>query len=521
MLDLLIRNISIADGSGTPMYTGAVAVKDGKIVKVAPQIEEEAELVIEGNPAQILSPGFFDTHSHNDMLWLFDPKLSTQLLQGVTYDLCGNCGKSLAPVTPENFHILQNYTAPTMPYPDCSEEWIQWTSFEHYLEALKRHGRDRDGGFLIGHGTLRIAVMGMDNRRPTDEEMERMKALLEESMQAGAKGMSSGLIYPPGMFSDTAELIELCKVVAKYDGVYTTHMRNESHHVIESVIEALTIARESGCKLIISHHKMCGDQYAEGYKESYRLITEAQAEGVRVICDQYQSNKGNTTLKTLFPPFSHVGGTQKLLERLRDPEEREKILYGMKNDSSYENFLINLEPQDLIIVNSPECPKYNGMHLGEIAEDMGLGVHECACVLDLINNGKTLMAVRMSQQYVVDEIFKFPFTAIGSDGIGAGSGAPTHPRAVSNQVHMLENYVRERKLVSWEEAIRKCTSLPADFLGETTKGHIAEGYDADIVIFDRNTVGSDASFVNSNVKPRGINYVFVKGKMAVKEGEIL
>ena len=521
MFDLLIKNISIADGSGAPMFKGCVAVKDGKIAKVAEAIDEPAAAVIEGKPEQILSPGFIDTHSHNDLHWMIDHKLSTQLIQGVTYDLCGSCGISAAPVNPDNFDMLKRYTAATMPFTGFDDEWKSWDSFGKYLESVKKRGRFADAGFLVGHGTLRIAVMGMDNRVPTAEELEKMKALLRDAMEAGAAGLSTGLIYPPCVFSETAELVELCKVVAEYDGIFSTHMRNESTRLIDSMNEVIGIAKQAGCKLLISHHKVSGVHNSHLVKQSLPLIQKAREEGLRVICDQYQSNMGSTTLAAVLPPFCHEGGTEAMLARLRDPETKAKAIDMMLHDNSFDNFMIQMGPDAILIVNAPGTPQYHGMYLDKIAEQMGVEPAEAVCRLELENNGVVLMAVRICEQSVVDEIFSFPYCAIGSDGIGAGTGTLTHPRSTSNQVHMLEDFVRNRKVVSWEEAIRKCTTLPADFLGLDSKGRVKEGADADIVIFNRDTVGSDADFVNPNVSPRGIDYVFVAGVMRVKDSTVL
>jgi len=519
--DVLVKNISIADGTGSPMFTGCVAVQDGKIVKVAPSIEGEAQLVIEGNEKQILCPGFFDTHTHGDMQRIFDPYMTTQILQGVTYDVCGNCGISAAPVDPNNFDLLKRYTAPLMPFNQFDEQWATWDTFGKYLDAVKNVGCKIHAHSFVGHGTLRIAAMGMEDRAPTAEEMEVMKSLLREAMEAGALGMSSGLIYAPGVYSTTEELVELCKVVAEFDGVYATHMRNESSHVVESVEEALTVARQAGCKLLVSHHKVSGPANRELYKKTLKLISDARAEGMNVICDQYQSNKGSTTIAALLPPFCQADGTNGLLRQLADPARRAEITNAMRNDDSYENFLKFLGAHSILIVSSEMTPQFNGKYLDEVAATLGMSAEDAVCQLELDNNGIVLMAVVMCEQDVVDEIFKFPYTCIGSDGIGAGTGTRTHPRAVGNMVHMLEDFVRNRKVVTWEEAIRKATSLPADFLNVPDKGRIAEGKDADLVIFDRENVGTDASFENPNVDPRGIDYVFVAGKLVVKDGSVI
>ncbi len=522
MYDLLIRNIDIADGSGKALFRGSVAVKDGKIVKVsAGDISDDAAYTVTGKDGQILCPGFFDTHTHGDLQRIADPYISTQLLQGVTFDVCGNCGISAAPVSDETFTIMKRYSEPVIPFKGYDEEWKTWHTFGDYLASVKKRNPAIHTGAFVGHGTLRIAVMGMENRAPSAEELEKMKALLKEAMESGALGLSSGLIYAPGVFSQTDEMVELCKVVAAYNGIYATHMRNESFNVVESVKESIFVAKQAGCKLLISHHKVSGSKNHDLYKQTLKLIEEARQEGLNVICDQYQSNKGSTTLAALLPPFCQSEGTEGLLRQLSDPAQRAKIVKGMEEDATYENFLLDLGSDNILIISCQNTTEHNGKTLTEIAKDYGLSPAETVCQLQLDNAGNVLMAVCMCQQDVVDAIFSFPYTCMGSDGIGAGAGTLTHPRAVGNYVHMFEDYVRERKLVSWEEAIRKCTSLPADFIGLKEKGRIAEGCDADMVIFDRERIGTDASFTNQNAKPKGIEHVFVLGQEKVKHGEIV
>ena len=521
MLDVLIRNIDIADGSGNPIYRGSVAVKDGKIVKIASAVAEEAKTVIEGKDGWVLSPGFIDTHTHSDLLRLVDPTLNPQIVQGVTYDICGNCGISAAPIRPKTFDLLKKYVEPVLPIKGVDEEWSQMTTFSGYFESLKKRNPSIGMGALVGHGTLRIAVMGMDNREPTKEELEEMKAILREAMESGALGLSSGLIYIPGVYSKTEELVELCKVVAEYHGIYATHMRNEGAYVVESVKESIDIARKAGVRLIISHHKISGFENHDLYKETLGLIQKAREEGMNIICDQYLYNYGSTGMSALLPPACQSEGTDGMLKKLKNPAERAEIIQTMKTDLTYENFLKYLGADAVLVVSASETKEYNGKFMDEVARLMGKEPEDAVCELLVQNSGSVLMAVRMCEEDVVEEIFKFPYTCVGSDGIGAGTGQLTHPRAYGNFVRVFETYVRERHIVSLEEAVRKCTSLPADFIGLSTKGHIKEGYDADIVIFDRDKIGTDATFSNPITPPKGIAYVFVGGKLVVKDCKVI
>lgn len=380
--------------------------------------------------------------------------------------ICGNCGISAAPVALQTFEDLKKYCRPVLPFDSFDREWQTWTEFGKYLAAVEKRHPVFQSRALVGHGTLRIAVMGMADRTPQAYELQKMKDLLEQSLQQGALGLSSGLIYVPGVYSKTEELVELCKIVAKYDGIYSTHIRSESGGIVEAVKEAIFIARESGCRLIISHLKVSGLQNEKFTDEIIGLITDARKNGIKVLCDQYQSNKGSTTLAQLISPEFQADSIKGLLAHLKNPHSRQKIIECLKND------------------------------------------------------GNVLMAVTMCRQQVVDKIFKLPFVAIGSDGIGAGSGIKTHPRAYGNFAHLFQDYVRNRHLVSWQEAVRKCTFLPCSFIGIKNKGLIQQNYDADLVIMDRQTVGTQANFENPFLPPQGIEKVFIKGYEVVDCGQI-
>lgn len=521
MYDVLFKNVWIADGSGQPLYRSSVAVQDGKIVRIAEDLAGEAKLELTGDDTMVLSPGFFDVHTHNDLLLVKDPCMTPQVLQGVTFDISGNCGQSAYPVSkdPEKRDLLRKYTGAVMPIADVPQ-WEHMTSFREYRAIVEECRPRIHYGNWIGQGTVRIAVMGMDNRPATPDELEQMKAIVREAMENGALGMSTGLIYAPGVFTPEEEITELAKVVGEYGGVYATHMRNESNRVVESVEEAIRIARASGCKLLVSHHKVVGKKNSPLYKKTLALMDQARAEGMTVMADQYLFNYGSTTLCALFPPKYQADGVEGLMAHLRDPATRAEICANMETDESWENFFCIMGADGILVVSCPLTPEYNNLHLSEIEAKTGVPAAEVAADLLLKNNGNVLMAVRLSEQEVIDGIWSHPFTAAGSDGIGAGFMDLTHPRAYSAFVHIFEEYVRQRHVVSLEEAVRKCTSLPAGFLGIASKGLVKEGYDADLVFFNRDTIGSDASFAKPRVAPRGVDYVFVDGQVVVEHGKI-
>ena len=528
MYDIFIHNIDIADGSGAPLFKGSVGIKNGKISKVIRADTNTAVWkdtsdfgnVIEGRESWILCPGFFDTHNHNDLYPMIDRYERAALLQGVTTEIVGNCGQSPAPVNPDNFKLLADYLKPLLPYEVDTELWRSWSTTGKYMEDLRAMKPVLHREQLIGHGTIRLAVMKMENRSPTEEEMERMKAYLREAMEAGAIGLSSGLIYPPGVYSDKEELIELCKVVREYDGVYSTHMRNESDGVVEAVREAIDIGRQSGCKVLLSHLKAIGPNGPENAEEIRRLIEDAHREGIRVINDQYQYNLSSTTLSVLFPPFALKDGVAACINRLLDQKYRETLRKNIEEDLSWENYIRKIGPDKLIVITAEVTKECEGKSIAQIAADRGGSAIDTTFDLLAENNGNVLLALEFCDETLVEKIFRFPHTAIGCDGIGTGSGLPSHPRGYCNHVRMFGVFVREKGLVSWEEGVRKCTSLPADFLGLKDRGYVRDGLLADLVIFDREKIGSKADFSDPFREPEGICYVLTDGVIRVDHGNL-
>ena len=513
MDDYIVRNIDIADGSGKEIFKGDIAWKDGIITAVGDVTGHDAKNVIEAEPGWVLSPGFIDTHTHNDDLVFVDHTQWPQLKQGITTEITGSCGVSTFPYSKKYLNALKKYCK----YQDIilpHKQWLKWDTYENYRKDADEHHPLINDLNLVGHGTLRIAVMGMQNRKPSAEEMAKMKELLREAMDHGAIGMSSGLIYAPGAYADKDELAELCKIVAEYDGIYSTHIRNEGAKIIEALQEAIDIGMESGCKVLISHHKVMVNDY-DLQQKAAEMMESARQKGLRIINDQYVYNTGSTALGAMLPPYV-------LSEKVRfflSPSYRAQVKKSIETETSWQNFMKMLDHDTIIIIRSDKTPQYQGMSLAKAAAAEGIDDIDMLFKILLKNLGSSTMVMQFSDMEMVDRIFRSPYTCIGSDGLGAGNGHPAHPRAYANQVKVFSEFVRERHVVSLEEAVRKCTSLPADFLG-INKGHIKEGYDADIVIFDPETIGSDASITDPIRDPKGIEYVFVNGSLRLKDGVI-
>ena len=515
--DVIVRGVCIADGSGGPLIRGDVSWKDGRITAAGDSSGREAKLVIDAEPGWVLAPGFIDTHTHNDQLVYLDHTQWPQLLQGITTEITGSCGVSPFPHTDRFLPFLKAYCHQlSMDVPD--DQWARWRTYKDYREDVLKHEPLINDLNLVGHGALRIAAMGMENRPPLAEEMECMKDLLREAMENGAIGISTGLIYPPGTYADREELTELCRIVAEYDGVYSTHMRNEGAAILDAIGEAIDIGMSAGCKVLISHHKLMVPD-PDLQQAAYDLMDDARRRGLRLINDQYMYNSGSTTMTALLPPYTLQNGIGQCIENLRDPDYQAKVRDSIENDTSWQNFLLEVDRETIIIIRADNTPQYQGLSIAEAARREGIDVIEMLFRIMIANEGTATMVLQFSDMEMVERIFRSPYTAIGSDGIGAGNGHPAHPRAYDNQVRVFSEMVRKRHAVTLEEAIRKCTSLPADFLG-INKGHIAEGYDADIVIFDPETIGSQASFSDPICEPEGIEYVFVNGTLRVKGGKI-
>jgi N-acyl-D-aspartate/D-glutamate deacylase len=515
MLDILIKNALLADGSGNEIYNSDIGIAGGKITLIQPTIEEKAEKVIDCQKKWVVSPGFIDTHSHGDFGIFACPGAKTKLFQGVTTDLCGNCGISAVPVNPDYFDILKGYVSEYI----MPSEWKQLDQFSKYLDLIKELPLGINMGFLVGHGTIRIAAMGMDNRKPTESEMDTMKSLLREAMESGAYGMSSGLIYPPGVFADKDELIALCQVVKEYEGVYATHMRNESFGILEGVKESLEIGKVSGVKLLISHHKAVGMENFGKSVETLAMIDEAVKEGMNIRLDQYPYTACSTSLSAMIPPEFHDGGVAKLVERLKDPVEREKIKAGIfdETDDSWDNMYREAGFENILVVSGDHTPELVGKTVSESAKIIGMEPIDTLFEI-LIKNQASVQCVEFAMgEEDIERIMTYPLTMVGSDSMLAIDQGMFHPRAIGTYPRVLGRYIREKKVIPLHESIKRMTSMPAEFFGISGKGLISESYDADIVIFDPKTIIDQSDYLDPHKPNIGIHYVIVNGEIAASD----
>ena len=513
MSSILIRNGRIIDGTGNPWFRGDVAIQGDRIYDIGPQIDN-----IEGlRPDRVIDagdmcvcPGFIDIHTHPDLGVFYKEVQDYKLRQGVTTEVAGNCGWTAAPVAPETGELLKGFMA--FMTPPSGVTW-GWSTFGQYLEAVDGSRPATNIAALLGHSTVRIAVMGFELRAPTKSELERMKALVEDAMQAGAFGLSTGLTDVPATHSESPEIVELAKVASRHGGIYATHIRSEGDRLIESIQEAAEIGQRAGLPVQISHHKAMGRANHDKVRESLALLERTRDGGLDITADQYPYTAGSTTLQSLLPPWSQEGGTAHILRRLKETSTRRKIGEEILNADGETQAGGSLDNVFVCSVATPENQRCVGLSITQIADLRNQDPIEAA--LDLLveeNCAAGMVAFSMSEDDV-RTVMGHPTTMIGTDGLYS-TGNP-HPRLYGTYPRILGRYVRELKLLTLEEAVRKMTSFPARKLGLGNKGVLRPGADADLVVFDPKTVIDRATFEQAQQYPVGIEYVLVNGELAV------
>jgi len=514
-MNLIFKNGKIYDGLGSKPVTGNICVKGDRII-YTPDKEspKKADRVIDIEELAI-APGFINIHSHSDMALLVDGSAPSCICQGITTEVMGNCGYSLAPLAKDSLDEIQRE------FKKVYGRNATWKNFREYFSILEETGISPNIITLVGHGTLRGSVVGAKDREPSREEMEKMKENLAEAMEDGAAGFSTGLIYPPGCYSKTEELIELAKTVKDYRGFYSTHMRGEGETLIEAIREAVAIGSEGGIPVEISHLKAAGEKNLGKTKEALQVIRDARKKGLFIQHDQYPYTASSTGLSMMVPTWVQDGGTDAAIARLRDDETRGKIKKEME-ESAYKN------GRNVLIsyVNLEKNEKYEGSFLNEAAEVEGKEIFDF--VLDLLLEEEVSVgAIYMSMdEEDVCRVMADPYTAIGNDASAHSISGPLrkgkpHPRTYGTFPRVLRRYSRELDILTLEDAIRKMTFLPARMLGLKDRGVIRNGYFADLVVFNPRTIEDTATFTEPHSYPKGIEYVVVNGQIVFEKGEIL
>ncbi|MBC5801549.1 MAG: amidohydrolase family protein [Candidatus Eremiobacteraeota bacterium] len=457
-----------------------------------------------------VTPGFIDVHSHADFGPFLHDDDTTKVLQGVTTEVVGNCGISLAPTTSERRTLLASAFEPRLSELEPSDG-----SFAQYLAAMDERGYVTNFAPLVGHNTLRIAALGMEAREPTDDELAQMGKMLEEALDAGAFGLSTGLIYPPGTFSVTSEIVALAERL-RPNTLYTSHLRSEADALLEAVAEALHVGESTGTRVQISHHKAAGRSNWGKTRESLALIAAARARGVDVHQDVYPYLAGSTSLRAALPPEFHAGGAEATLARLRDDTALSKLAARIADGApGFEN-LVKQAGYDGILIATTASGRFEGMTLSEVGHELAVDPFHALVHVLVQERLEATMTIFLMNEGDVERVITDAHTAIGSDGAYAGSGGKPHPRLFGTFPRVLARYVRERRTLSLGAAIHKMTALAAHIFRLPDRGTLAAGQIADIVAFDADTISDDLDYRDPVRAPKGIAWVMQGGRTVVQ-----
>jgi N-acyl-D-amino-acid deacylase len=518
--DIVIRGAEVADGTGSPRFAADVGIKDGRISAIEPSAVKpgassadrlDGARVIDAG-GLILSPGFIDMHAHSELAVLTDHDHLAKLGQGCTLEVLGQDGLSYAPVNDE--------TAPQMW--EAIAAWngrldvdYDWRSVGDYLDRLDR-GTPTNVAYLVPHGTVRMMAMDWEDRRPTPAELAFMKSQVAQGMEEGAFGLSAGLSYTPGMYADTAELVELCKVVAQYGGYFGPHQRSYGAGAMEGYAEMIQIAREAGCALHLAHATLNYDVNQGRAAELLKLVDEGLDEGIPISLDTYPYLPGMTMLAAMLPSWSLAGGYAALGERLKDAETRARIVHELDvvGTDGANGVPVDWAKIEIAGVTKPELRSLVGKRVKEAAETRSASDF----FLDLIarDDFNTACIMHVGNEENVRAIMKHGVHTGSSDGVLAGE--KIHPRAWGSFARYLGHYTRELGLLSIEECVAHLSGSPAAVLGLQDRGLVKEGYAADLVLFDPETVDAKATFDEPRQQAAGMPYVLVNGALAIDEG---
>jgi len=516
MLDILIKGGTVVDGTGQSAFKADVGIGDGRIRLIERDMEQEAERTIEAEGLHV-APGFIDPHTHSDLTLLVVPRAESKIRQGVTTEIVGNCGFSPAPL--EGAAVDEVTTQAGRLDLD-----VPWRTTAEYLAHLRESGTSVNVVPLIGHNTVRGCVLGYDNVQPRAEQLARMERLVAEAMEQGARGLSTGLFYPPGVYSHTDEVVALARVVARNDGIYASHIRSESDHLLSAVSEAVEIGRRADVRVEVAHVKLSGYRNWDDLAPLLSRLEEARGEGLGIGCDQYPYNASACWLGCLLPYRFQTGGNSAVAERLRDPGVRAELRSDwQENRAAWEDRGGIRNWSDVLVSDCPERSEAVGKTVAEIAAEDDQDPLETVFDLIAISQGRVTVVFFDQLEENVRVLMRHPMVIVGSDGSSLvpegilGQRKP-HPRSYGAFPRVLDRYVRQGAVLSLEDAIRKMTSETAQRFGLIDRGIVSVGAWADLTVFDADQVADQATFVDPHQYASGIPTVIVNGEIVIDEG---
>jgi N-acyl-D-amino-acid deacylase len=516
--DVVIRGGTIYDGSGGAPYAGDVAIEGDRIAAVAPRIEGRGEREVDARGLAV-APGFINMLSWATESLIQDPRSQSDIRQGVTLEVMGE-GWTMGPLN-ERMRATAIARQTDIRYP------IPWTTLGEYLEHLQQRGISPNVASFVGATTVRIHELGEDDVDPTPEQLARMRALVRQAMNEGAMGVGSSIMYAPANFAETDELVALMTEAGRCGGMYISHIRSEGDRLLESIDELIEIARRSGAPAEIYHLKMAGRENWALYEQAIQRVEAARAQGLRITADMYTYPAGATGLDASMPLWVQAGGRDAWIARLRDPAIRARVAAEMRAPGrGWENLFYGAGPEGMLLAefDNPALRRYVGRTLADVARERGTSPEETAMDL-VVEDGSRVGTIYflMSEDNVRRQI-RLPWVSFGSDAGSLATEPPfttanPHPRAYGNFSRLLGRYVREERLITLQEAVRRLTSLPASNLGISDRGALRAGLFADLAIFDPATVGDRATFERPHQYAVGMRHVFVNGVQVLRDGE--
>jgi N-acyl-D-amino-acid deacylase len=515
VFDLVIRRARIVDGTGNPWFPGDVGIEADRISAMGDLTGAGARRTLDAGGA-VVAPGFIDLHTHSDFTLPVFPGADAMLRQGVTTQLVGNCGFSPFPIVAERLDLVRDYTA----FFDAGLSWA-WTDAAGYAAHLSALPLGCNVALQVGHGAVRVAVMGFEGRQASAAEMTRMQEFVAAAFEQGAFGLSSGLIYMPGSCAATDELVELARVAARFGGFYSTHIRGEGPTLVTAVEEALAIGAAAGVPVQLSHHKASGRPNWGRIETTLGMIDRARAAGQDVLADQYPYTAGSTTLTAILPRWALDGGDDAMLRRLADPGLRSRIRDEISGSTPQSQTGREFDADTILISAVPDGPgkRYEGRMLRDIAAERGEQPVDAALHLIERERGAVQMIIFSMSEDDVTRVMRHPAVAVASDGwtLHPSAGGKPHPRSYGTYARVLGKYVREDGVLRLEEAVRKMTSLPAQRLGGFDRGLIRPGCVADLVVLDPEHVADRATYQDPHQFCAGVRHVVVNGTAVIED----